>query len=917
MRKLLFSGMFFGMCSGAAMAIGLAPLHHARTARADQPTVYAVWEQNGEYRWEPCGEKPEAPDHFDRGPVPGDPLAGKPVDQPTLRDLQEQAKEKQSDTYSAWDDVYSEEYYFKYGYQYAAPEDRYGDGLDAAEAESRSEESENASSYKSDYEYEIESPRQAVRAALFDPYSDYYDEFGQPYEEYWYKGYTGITGDPLSVDAYDSSYQYDFGYESGDASGYNSESEYEYKFAADGYVSETSQYAGTGYDETDTDDSAAYDDLMFDEGHGYDAYYTGQYDEAEDHGAGDANEETYEYDGYDWDAETYERWYTGEEQADQSSDRNWWTGDESAEAEDAVDEAGADEVDDAGDQWQYESWEYPYYGCQADEDRLEAGSEKAAHAGMDVDYGRTGEPEMTVAVPHSAVGDNFDAQNEDAGAPDAWSYDDEWYYQDEWYYDGSSQTATEEEPEQSDTPETAENGESNSGGEWTYEEEYGFEDAYGYEARTDAYRYDWDRAESEEAGADAASDSTRNEAQQDEYSYRYEYDYDYIYDAYYGYTGEESAAAQRDASDEANVVWSFPSDPDVDPMGSERDYEAEVAATWMAGRYETAHTDWYNEQEYLWDEWEVINEQDSWTADPAFSVFDTPLEGEPGAPGAVYDIAEIAVQSEPAADEAKDVADPQVDDYYYADPYEYYGYDYEAYYGSGAMSHEGGTSPKAADGYDAEGEDRAIELDEQSSHGLESGLELFAWHPAELLTPEDQQQLGFLEAMADKSSQARRRALGRYIDQLGFNAQDLADRFERQSGIEVQTLADDLPGAAAFFGVYRLVEQGELGMGEGADLLRRTLANLRLEWIEGVMQLAAEHYHTNRWNVSVEQDSYRSASRPSLSHVGRILTDAGRSLVDVATASWNEGKAAAVASLESLVREGRSAALSGGDIIAR
>jgi hypothetical protein len=118
-------------------------------------------------------------------------------------------------------------------------------------------------------------------------------------------------------------------------------------------------------------------------------------------------------------------------------------------------------------------------------------------------------------------------------------------------------------------------------------------------------------------------------------------------------------------------------------------------------------------------------------------------------------------------------------------------------------------------------------------------LDLFTWNPGELLTSQDQRLLRRLETLCEGSSQQRRGALDNYLEGLGMEAIAFARRFEEVTSIEAMGLADDLPGAAAMLGTFRLLERGKLGMEEAVDLLRRSLRNLSPSWIEGVRTITA------------------------------------------------------------------------------
>ena len=155
---------------------------------------------------------------------------------------------------------------------------------------------------------------------------------------------------------------------------------------------------------------------------------------------------------------------------------------------------------------------------------------------------------------------------------------------------------------------------------------------------------------------------------------------------------------------------------------------------------------------------------------------------------------------------------------------------------------------------------------------MESGIELFRWGPDELLAGEDQKLLRILETMCEEPSSRRRATLNDYLQGLGMEAVAFSRRFEEVTGIDAAGLADDVPGAAALLGSYRLIERGELGMEEGVDLLRRSLKDLSPDWIEGVRTITADAY----------RDAYGDPSTPvnDESGMGPATLD-GKSLLDV------------------------------------
>ena len=193
----------------------------------------------------------------------------------------------------------------------------------------------------------------------------------------------------------------------------------------------------------------------------------------------------------------------------------------------------------------------------------------------------------------------------------------------------------------------------------------------------------------------------------------------------------------------------------------------------------------------------------------------------------------------------------------------------------------------------------------------ESGLELFAWHPTELLMASDQQVLRTLETQCEEPSGVRRASLNGYVEDLGWEAIDFASQFEDRTGIEVLGLADDLPGAAAFLGVFRLVERGELGMEEGIDLLRRSLQRLSLEWIEGVSEITADAFADPDRDEAPAADG--SAGAPagspvvdamlslavrSLAGLGGAVSSVSQSLCDL---DWSELATTAIRSRSAMV----------------
>lgn len=152
--------------------------------------------------------------------------------------------------------------------------------------------------------------------------------------------------------------------------------------------------------------------------------------------------------------------------------------------------------------------------------------------------------------------------------------------------------------------------------------------------------------------------------------------------------------------------------------------------------------------------------------------------------------------------------------------------------------------PNACYGNDSSGERAAQEEPATSEGSQESGLELFDYMPAELLNSADQDLLRTLESLSEEPSGVRRAVLNSYLEALGPEAIDLVIHFEDSTGIEVMGLADDVLGTAALLSTYRLMERGELGHEETADLLRRSLQNLSSDWTVAVRAITSNAYET-------------------------------------------------------------------------
>jgi len=144
-----------------------------------------------------------------------------------------------------------------------------------------------------------------------------------------------------------------------------------------------------------------------------------------------------------------------------------------------------------------------------------------------------------------------------------------------------------------------------------------------------------------------------------------------------------------------------------------------------------------------------------------------------------------------------------------------------------------------------------------------TGLEQFGFLPGQLLIQPDRELLGDLRQMADLSPGERQVAFRDYVESLGSEAIEFATQYESATGDEAAMLSDDIASSAAFLAVFRLYEQGELGIDEAIDLLRQTLDNLSQEWIEGVNELTPESEFSYRYPVTLEgMTSPASVSAP-------------------------------------------------------
>lgn len=160
------------------------------------------------------------------------------------------------------------------------------------------------------------------------------------------------------------------------------------------------------------------------------------------------------------------------------------------------------------------------------------------------------------------------------------------------------------------------------------------------------------------------------------------------------------------------------------------------------------------------------------------------------------------------------------------------------------------------------------------------GVQLFASDPADLLAPDDEQLLRRLDGLWEEPEGVRRAALNDHLESLGWEAVELAGRFEQVTGIDALELANDLPSAAALLAAHRLVERGELTLDEAVEVLHSSLRNLPPSWVQGVRRITRNTLDQVR--AAVEQVlGERSVVVPRLTTVRAIAAAACSSMAGV------------------------------------
>jgi hypothetical protein len=356
-------------------------------------------------------------------------------------------------------------------------------------------------------------------------------------------------------------------------------------------------------------------------------------------------------------------------------------------------------------------------------------------------------------------------------------------------------------------------------GDYAYddEDEDELEDAY-----DDAYD-DADQYEEEDAYDDENEDTYdyANEYE-DEDAYEYEDEEAYDYEDEYEYDFEAEYAGHRsDAAEEAQPAADESETGNVDEVDDSYDSYDEDQWESEYDAYQYDYEDEFMEDELLYED-EPDDDLEPSEYEDRVPRYEAEIDGQ--------------LEEEPGEGLESDGQEPYGYDWIDAE-YEYYEYEF---YGEDTQPVTVADDKSEADGSESAEADGGATWQPECQDMPPSGLELFARHPAELLVAEDQQVLQALAAKWEESPSARRAAFHNYLEGLGLEAIDFSSRFEEVTGIEVLGLADDLPGAAAFLGAFRLAEQGELGMNEAVNLSERSLKRLSWSWIQGVDQITAE-----------------------------------------------------------------------------
>jgi len=401
--------------------------------------------------------------------------------------------------------------------------------------------------------------------------------------------------------------------------------------------------------------------------------------------------------------------------------------------------------------------------------------------------------------------DAYESEPYEYAAEDEYPYEDEGYY----YEDGYTDYEAYEEDCADDYGYEEEQYDDES---WSDDEEYYEGDDYTYD--DGEYQDTWAEEETGSDAEDGESSTSSDEAargESDEYYYGDEYGYDYEYE--YEYASPEEQYGYSDAYDVetagADSQWSQPEHDTPEYDNPEYGYDA----------YEDEYS--YEEEYGYGAEYEAYDEE-STDYESEYDSEDQPYEDE-------YDAYE--------------------DEYSYEEEYGY-GAEYEAYdEESVEYDSEYETSDEESWGSGADDEEANDDYGDGYYDWLELGEterswtatpELSDWLPGELLEREDEELIRQIHRMSEEPRAVRRAALGDYLEELGPLAVELAGQWEQATGRDTLDLCDDLAGAAAFLGTFRLVEREEIGLNEGVDLLERGLDDLPACWVEQTSEITVE-----------------------------------------------------------------------------
>ena len=686
-------------------------------------------------------------------------------------------------------DDYSYSHNDGYDYEYVTPADQYGSGEAAEETSLEFDEPrETPETVTTEVEAVEEVAGDSSEWLYEDEYSYEYDGYGEMGAET-----TEVADESSATDA-------EAVEEEADDFSYEDEYSYEY----DGYGEMDAETAEVA-DEAAATDAEAVEDAADD--FSYEDEYSYEYD-----GYGEMGAETAEVadESAATDAEAVEDAaddYSCEDEYSYEYDGYGEMGGEVAEVADesaAIDAEAVEEVADDSSEWKYED-EYSYedasyesmYGYRYDDgEAMETVQTVEEAQPVDESVRAVETPEYDDETMDGQYGDESFADVESPVDSQSAAVEDESdYYDYEMMYTPLDSDETEAAAEDFETPQS-DSGEAemddsagvsqpNDAYDWTYQ--YG--GRYGYEYAADEESF-------EDASSQAAPAETAVEIIEDNSGLEVPSDCEPVESAEpYGY------ADMLDETDSfGNGVPEVPAyDGSMNEFSSE-ETEAEEASDGVV-EYES----WNG---YRYEYYYQANE----VSDTAVEAVDAAVETE------------TDETSQPAAVEPSCSTEDETTRYDYADPYAYYG---EAF--------EGGAQQQ----WQADG---GADATAPAEVGEESGIELFGWTPAELLTWSDQQLLRTLETLCEEPASVRRATLNDYLTSLGTEALEFASQFEDTTGIEVAGLAEDLPGAAALLATYRLIERGEVGTSEGVDLLRRSLHDLSPSWIEGVRAMTADAF---------------------------------------------------------------------------